>query len=97
MRTDPILEVGIDTSERLYIKPKSEKFTLIYRSATEVHWDNKDYFLYSSKPRDWSYLDWYKHILKVAKNECSCELYLTNETAWVNISEELKSEICSVA
>jgi hypothetical protein len=56
MRTDNIIEVGIDRLERLYIKPKEERFTLIYRTATEVHWDNKDYFLYSPKPKDWSYL-----------------------------------------
>ena len=70
MRTDNIIEVGIDRLERLYIKPKEERFTLIYRTATEVHWDNKDYFLYSPKPKDWSYLDWYKHIIKVIETEC---------------------------
>ncbi|MFM7895444.1 MAG: hypothetical protein ACKO8L_05815, partial [Flavobacterium sp.] len=60
MRFDEIIEIGIDELERLYIKPKKEKFTLIYRTATEVHWDNEKHFLYSPKPKDWTYLDWYK-------------------------------------
>jgi hypothetical protein len=94
MRTDNIIEIGIDNSERLYIKPKKEKFTLIYRTATEVHWDNNDYYLYSPKPKDWSYLDWYKHIMKVVETECDCKLKLTEETLWKNISVELKAEIC---
>lgn len=82
MRTDNIIEIGIDNSERLYIKPKEEKFTLIYRTATEVHWDNKDYYLYSPKPKDWNYFDWYNHIMKVVETECNCKLNLTEETVW---------------
>lgn len=33
MRTDKIIEIEIDESERLLIKPETEKFTMIYRSA----------------------------------------------------------------
>lgn len=50
MITDEIIEIGIDDLVRLYIKPKIQKFTLIYRTATEVHWDAKNGFLYSPKP-----------------------------------------------
>lgn len=93
MEIDNITEIGIDNLERLYIKPERIRFTLIYRTATEVHWDNKDLFLYSSKPRDWSYLKWYKHIIKVAEEECNCKLKITKFTKWANISEELRIEI----
>ena len=60
-RQDEIVEVGIDKNERLFIQPKNERFTLIYRTATEVHWDDKGHFLYSPKPRDWTYLEWFRH------------------------------------
>ncbi len=96
MRVDNITEVGIDKLGRLYIKPKEEKFTLIYRTATEVHWDNEEYFLYSPKPKDWSYLNWYQHIIKVIETECNCRLNLTKDTVWKNINEELKTEICKI-
>lgn len=36
--TDRILSIEIDEKGRLHIKPEKSKFTLIYRTATEVHW-----------------------------------------------------------
>ncbi|WP_426667222.1 hypothetical protein ACPPVU_14450 [Mucilaginibacter sp. McL0603] len=96
MKNDGIKEVAIDDSGRLCIFPETEKFTYIYRTATEVHWDNKDMFLYSPKPREWSYLDWYKHIINVVKNECYCNLSLTKNTLFTNIPEILKKEILAL-
>ncbi|MGA6121634.1 hypothetical protein [Sphingobacterium anhuiense] len=93
MTIDKILEIGIDDKERLFIKPDNERFTLIYRTATEVHWDNNRLFLYSPKPKDWTYFDWFRQITEVTKAECNCELILTDETKWTNISEELKQQI----
>lgn len=92
MKTDQIKEIEIDDSGRLCIFPEKEKFTMIYRTATEVHWDNEKLFLYSPKPRDWSYFDWYKHIINVV-NDCGCTLLLTKETVWTNISSSLKEQI----
>ena len=93
MITDRILEIGIDVQERLYIKPEKERFTLIYRTATEVHWDDKGLFLYSPKPRDWTYFDWFRHITGVTETEYNCKLIITDLTIWTNIPNELKSLI----
>ena len=93
MITDNIFEIGIDALERLFIKPEKEKFALIYRTATEVHWDSKNNFLYSPKPREWSYFDWYKQITGVVENECSCTLLLNDKTQWTNIPDNLKKQI----
>jgi hypothetical protein len=93
MKFDEIIEIGIDDLERFYIKPKKEKFTLIYRTATEVHWDNEKQFLYSPKPKDWTYLDWHKHIVKVVRKECNCELLINEHTIFSNISNQLKIAI----
>ena len=92
MKTDNIKEIKIDISGRLCIYPEQEEFTHIWRSATEVHWDIKNSFLYSPKPREWSYFDWYKHIISVAK-ECGWELFLTEDTIWINIPHSLKQQI----
>lgn len=92
-RQDEIIEVGIDRDERLFIRPKNERFTLIYRTATEVHWDEKELFLYSPKPREWSYFDWFRHIIDVADKECNCKLVLTQRTIWRNIENDLKKQI----
>ena len=65
MEKDNIIRIEIDDSGRLHLKPEKTKFTLIYRTATEVHWDDKKLTLYSPMPRDWSYSDWYCHITEV--------------------------------
>jgi hypothetical protein len=65
---------------------------MIYREAVEVHWDSDGRFLYSPKPREWTYFDWFTHILKTADPEAK-ELKITNETKWKSIPVELKKEI----
>ena len=91
---DNIIEIGIDKLDRLFIKPEKETFPLIYRTATEVHWDEKGNFLYSPKPKEWTYFDWYKQIVGVVETECNCKLLLTDKTRWSNIPTELKQQIC---
>ena len=93
MKDDQILEIGIDDKRRLYIKPAHLRFALIYRMAKEVYWDDKGLFLYSPEPREWTYFDWYKHIIKVAKDECGCKLVLSEQTLWINIANDLRKEI----
>ena len=93
MTNDNILEIRIDDVGRLCLKPTKEKFTLVYRSAAEVHWDDNGNFLYSPKPREWSYLDWYKHIVSLIASEYLCQLQITRETNWIAIPIELKREI----
>ena len=89
MKNDNILEIGIDEKERLFIKPEKEKFTLIYRTGSGVHWDNSGKFLYSPKPNEWTYLQWFTWIVKIIE-DCNCRLLLTDKTVWTNINEELK-------
>ncbi|WP_400073378.1 hypothetical protein [Zobellia russellii] len=93
MCRDKILFVEIDEKGKLNIRPYSTTYPMIYRSATEVHWDKDKKTLYSPKPTDWSYLEWYLHILSVIKTECSVILELTDKTEWVNIGNELRAEI----
>ena len=93
IQKDIITKVEIDDSGKLHLTPEKTKFPLIYRTATEVHWDNNKKTLYSPEPREWSYLDWYLHIVGVAKTECQTELLLTNNTEWINVPKELKIEI----
>ena len=94
MQQDQIKEIGIDDKGRLYVKPLSKKFPYIYREAMEVHWDADGNFLYSPKPREWRYLDWFKQIIDAAKKQ-SCDLIPIESTIWVNIPDSLKAEICN--
>lgn len=92
MEADTITEIAIDEKERLCIKPSSATYPMIYREAAEVHWDQGGRFLYSPKPREWSYFDWFTHILKIADPEAK-ELRITERTEWRSIPPELKEKI----
>ena len=92
MNQDTIIEIGIDEEERLYVMPSHQEFPFIYREAVEVHWSAKRNCLYSPKPREWNYLDWFKHIIDAAKLQ-SVELLISSKTAWRNIPIKLKKEI----
>lgn len=92
LKSDVIASIEIDASGRLRIYPEKEEFTLIYRTATEIHWDNNGRFLYSPKSREWSCLDWFKHIINVVDVECYCRLTITSDTKWINIDESLKKQ-----
>ena len=89
---DTIEEVGIDSENRLYIKPSSAKFPMMYREAIEVKWDNNTNRLFGAIPRKWSHLDWYKNIIKGATIQ-GCELNISTQTTWVNIPDDLKLSI----
>ena len=95
MTTDNIIEVGIDNKERIYIKPETKYFEFIWRDASEVSWDDKNKVLYSPKPKEWTYFDWYRQIILATKGEYGCQLVLTGKTQWINISDELKEQICN--
>jgi hypothetical protein len=95
MKTDFIREIKIDDTGRLCITPEKEDFSFIYRSAMEVHWDAKEKFLYSPKPREWSYFDWYLQIIAAAKDEYGCALSVNKSTMWQNVPDFLKQQIKS--
>ncbi len=94
MNSEKITEIAIDDSGRLTVKPDKQKFERIYRTALEVHWDSKKERLYSPKPGEWTYLDWYKQIISAVESEYGRKLVLTAETKWTDIPDTLeRSEI----
>ncbi|WP_223650179.1 hypothetical protein [Hymenobacter psoromatis] len=98
MKTDPITEISIDAAARLCIKPATQKFHMIWREGAEVHWDEKGHFLFSPKPREWSYLDWYQHIIWVAEGYGNgVRLYVTIATRWIDVPNELKQQIIKMS
>ncbi len=97
MNLDCISEISIDDEERLRVYPRSTTYDQIYRSATEVRWDAQEKYLYSPKPREWSYLDWYAQIVKAVKSEYGNILIIDDKTQWKRISEGTKRQIISWA
>jgi len=89
---DKIEEIGIDDEGRLYLKPSSTSFPMIYREAMEVHWNNERGYLYGGIPSKWSCLDWYHQILNAAQEQ-GCKLSFSSCVSWVNVPSELRAQI----
>ena len=96
MTHDEIAEVRIDEEGRLCVVPTSVSFPYIYREAMEVHWDDSGRFLYSPRPREWSYVRWFQQILAAAREQ-SFVLRLTSATKWAGVPGSVKAEIEDVA
>lgn len=98
MKTDEIKELGIDAAGRLYIRPATVKFPMIWRSGAEVHWDEKGQFLYSPKPREWSSVDWFQHLIATAQNGDGggVLLRITAATSWLNVPNELRQQLMTL-
>lgn len=97
MRDDTITEVGIDEHGRLYVCPATTSFPFIYRAAMEVNWDEEAQRLFGQTPRERTYIDWFKHIVAAAWDEYRVSLTLAVDTVFVNVSDDLRSEIQSVS
>lgn len=85
MTTDHIDEIRIDESGKLMVKPRQEDFRYIYRAAMEVNRNNDWKYLYSPKPKEWSYCRPFKQIHAAVKDEYGVILKISNETrkAWL--------------
>lgn len=97
MAQENIAEVGIDEVGRLYVRPTSTSFDYIYRAAMEVKWDAANRRLSSPKPREWTYLDWFKQIVAAAADEYGTALRVTPDTGWTDVPAELQDEIEGLA
>jgi hypothetical protein len=93
MTDDAIEKVEIRDDGRLFVKPASQNFSLIYRAASEVGWDTETRSLFSPKPRECTYPMWFGRILAAVATEYGVRLSLIPQTQWVNITDELQSEI----
>ena len=67
-------------------------YQYIYREVAEVSWDDNLKAFKSPRPREWSYSDWFNHIITGAQ-DCSINLILNNATTWVNIPNNVKEQM----
>lgn len=93
MNSDAIEEIWIGTAGSICVKPKSEKFEYIYRSAMGIDWNSSEGFLYPRIIGSWLPTDWFRQILAAVRNEYRCELYISLETEWRNIDKATREAI----
>ena len=97
MKEEIVSVVEILDSGELFLKLQSNGdplYQYIYREVAAVYWDNdRKGFKSSESPREWTYAKWYDHIVAIAKSGVAVELTLSPSTQWINVPEEIKSQI----
>lgn len=96
MAIEGIAEVGLDRDGRLFVRPRQGAYPMVYRAGMQVYWDEHHARLFSPKPIEWSYLDWYKQIIAAVRSEYGVVLRIDGGTIWTDVSDALQSEIRSV-
>jgi hypothetical protein len=61
----------------------------------QVYWDEPRKRLFSPKPREWSYVDWFNQVVWAAADEYGTWLRLTPKTAWTNVPDSVRAAIIS--
>jgi len=90
---EEIIQIGIDDENRLFLKTKEKTFSMIYRLAKGINWDNDRKRLISTPIKEWSKYRWYLHILNTIYKECNLELITTRKTEYINLDRKSKNQI----
>ncbi len=99
MELEEVSKVEINHKGELFICLKSggkAEYQHIYRQGREVYWDSEMKGFKSPPPRQWTYLQWYKHILDVVSEAIKLKLIISNNTEWINVDDELKKILSSI-
>ena len=92
----PVSNVSIVDDGRLLIRPElpgDEDFRFIYRAGMEVGWEDESHSLYCPKPREWSYVRWFKQAVDAVAGKYHRCLALTASTEWRDVPAEIRAEI----
>lgn len=98
MRSVEVSEIKINEAGELLVKPAinpDRVCRFVYRAAMEVDWHEESQSFICPKPREWSYLDWYKQVVAAVVTELGISLRVTSSTTWVNISPQLQEQVSS--
>jgi hypothetical protein len=96
MQEELIAEVIMDESGRLLLKPATKLFdTLHMTGAWGFRWDGPTSSIAIPLPREWSYRDWFKHVVTIIGQEYDVHLTVGPQTKWVSVPEAVRAEIQS--
>jgi hypothetical protein len=94
VREEQISEVAIDDSGRMLLKPSDTLFGDLHTAgAWGFRWDEPTQSLAIPQPREWTYCDWFDHVVKIIGSEYGVELKLTPQTRWTSVPSSVRGEI----
>jgi hypothetical protein len=78
---------------RLFLKPAATSFDLHMAGAWGFHWDEPLHSLAIPLPREWSYRDWFEHVVAIIGGEHGVHLKLGPHTEWTSVPSIVRAEI----
>ncbi len=97
MRQETINTIEIMNSGKLLLALKGDgnsEYEHIYREAAGVYWDKEKKGFYSNEePKDWSYIDWFAHIIRTVDTGLGIKLKLGTNINWINVPQNIKDKI----
>lgn len=99
MESLEVAAIVIDVDGRLLIRPQEVRssFEYVYRAAAEVTWEEARSCFVCPRPREWSYSRWFQQARDAVRGELGLEFKITPSTAWINVTDALREDICSVS
>lgn len=91
-----IAAISISPSGGLVVTPVREgrgDFSYIYRAANGIGWDADTRSLITPRPEEYTYGDWFEQVCRAVRQEYGQELVLSLHTEWVNIPDDIRSDI----
>ena len=94
MRDEFIASVTLDEMGRLLLKPAETLFDDLHMAgAWGFRWDAPTSSLAIPLPKEWSYRDWFDHVVTIIGQEYEIHLKLGPRTAWTSVPLSVKREL----
>ena len=89
-----IAEVTIDRDGRMLLKPADTLFDDLHMAgAWGFRWDAPTQSLAIPQPREWTYRDWFDHVVKIISSQYGVLLKLSPQTRWTSVPSSVRDEI----
>lgn len=94
MRDVLIAAVTMDETGRLLLRPAETLFDDLHMAgAWGFRWDVPTRSLAIPLPREWSYRDWFDHVVTIIGQQYGVHLKLGPQTQWASVPSTIQKEI----
>ena len=94
MRDELIAEVTMEETGRLLLKPAETLFDDLHMAgAWGFRWDAPKRSLAIPTPREWSYRDWFEHVVTIIRQQYGVHLKVGPLTQWAAVPSTVRDEI----
>lgn len=98
MRDELIAEVALDDVGRLLLKPAQTLFDNLHTAgAWGFRWDAPTTSLAIPKPKEWTYRDWFEHVVRIIGSQYGVHLKVGPDTRWTAVPASVRDEIEAAA